>query len=79
MYLRTCLYTAKKSIILLLLLVGYVNLAKVISVAAEWHQVTATLRFFDTLETDSMCAMCRVFPECKQSSVCYDGNVTSDW
>ena len=53
---------------------GYFNLAKVISVAAEWH-VTPTLSFYFsyTLETDSMCAMCRVSPRPQTvSRVCYE-------
>ena len=42
---------------------GYFNLAKVVSVAAEWH-VSLTLSFYSsyTFETDGMWAMCRVSP-----------------
>ena len=45
---------------------GCFNLAKVISVAAEWHHVTPTLSFYFsyTLETEGMWAMCRVSPSC---------------
>ena len=53
---------------------GYCNLAKVISVQLN-DIITPTLSFYFsyTLETGSVCGMCRVIPEFTQSNVSWGG------